>query len=145
MFELVKFKKEHFLPLRAQSASVANLDEWIKNGRADDMEKETWNYTGLLNGEVAVVGGFAHYWAGRAHAWMIPNESFARNFIPVFRGIQQALNQQPYRRVEIAIPIGCQNWHRRALLWGFKLECALAKHYLPSGEDCSLYALVREA
>lgn len=142
MFELVKFKKEHFYPLRKQTESK-NIALWLSNGRAKAMEREKCNFTGLWNGDVAVCGGVAHYWEHRGHAWMIPNESYRGNFLPIFRGIKRFLVSQPYRRIEIAIPVGCNNWHKRALLWGFKLECALAQSYLPSGEDCSLYALVK--
>lgn len=142
MFDLVPFKKEHLEPLAKQSIN-SYLPEWVRDGHADKVEK-TLAFTGFVNGEVMVCGGIAHLWAGRGELWSIFSETSKINFLPTFRGIQKFLDNVPYARIETAIPCDFAIGHRRARLLGFELECERARHYLPNGNDCSLYARIKQ-
>lgn len=142
MFERIPFKKEHLEPLMLQKIN-AYLPEWVRNGHALDMEK-TYAFTGIVKGEIMICGGITEVWAGRGHLWSIFSDRAGANFLPVFRGIKRFLEEAPFARVEMSVPCDFFLGKRRAELLGFNLECARAKHYLPNGQDCSLYARIKQ-
>lgn len=142
MFDLVPFKKEHLEPLAKQQIN-SYLPEWVRTGHAASMEK-TFAFTGFVSGEIMVCGGITHLWTGRGELWSIFSETCKTNFLPTFRGIQKFLDNVPYVRVETAIPCDFSVGHRRARLLGFELECPRARHYLPNGNDCSLYVRIKQ-
>jgi hypothetical protein len=142
MFELVPFKQGHLEPLMLQKIN-SYLPEWVRSGRALEMEKSL-AFTGTVEGEIMVCGGIVHLWEGRGQLLSIFSEACGRNFLPTFRGIQKFLDNSPYRRIEISVPCEFELGHRRARMLGFELECERARLYLPNGKDCALYARVKE-
>lgn len=142
MFDLVPFKKEHLEPLMLQKMN-AYLPGWVKSGQAAAMEG-TYAFTGLLKGDVAACGGVVPLWEGRGQLWSIYSEAIKTNFLPIFRGMQKFLDSAPFARIEMAVPCEFELGHRRAKMLGFELECPRARHYLANGEDCSLYARIRQ-
>lgn len=143
MFDLIAYKKEHVLPLVEQDIN-ASIRALYKGGLAKTLESFT-SVTGTYKGVPMVCGGVFKLWEGRACVWTVFNEQSKTCFVPVFRGIKTFLSLQlnEYRRLEITVPVDFEVGHRRALLLGFKQECALAKSFLPDGTDCSLYSMVR--
>lgn len=140
MFETVNLTKEHLLSLSEEPSNKFIFD-WMASGHADEMIKT--GVAGILNGQVMVCGGAIEQWNGRAFVWSIFSTKCKTCFLPVYRGIKRFFDTQPYTRLEFAVPINNPYGHRRALMLGFKLETPLAEKYLPNGEDCALYALVR--
>lgn len=144
MSELVKFKAAHLRPLLEQPVN-AGLRDWFLSGVADQLEV-TESASFVYKDEVMVCGGITKYWEGRGQLWTVFNENAKFNFVPTFRAIKHWLNYQienQYKRIELSVNCDFEIGRRRAELLGFKLECATAKNYLPSGGDCSLYSLVR--
>lgn len=143
MFEHVPFRASHIVPLLKQPSNAKHWARFIDGGLADALEREGIARTGIVNGEVMFCGGITKYWEGRGITWIIFNEESKACFVPVFRGIRKWLQEQPYRRIELTTPVDNEQFHRRARMWGFKLEAPKMEKFLPSGEDCALYALVR--
>jgi len=143
-FQLIPYRSEHVMPLIEQSMNSDIRDSYV-GGLAQMLEK-CGGVTGLVNGVPMVCGGVVTLWEGRGCVWTVFNEDSRRCFVPVFRGIRKFLQEQlkNYRRLEIAVPLSFEIGHRRAKMLGFKVECHLARKYLPNGEDCVLYAMVRE-
>lgn len=140
IFEIVPLTREHLLSLADQKPN-SFIHDWMESGHADEMIPR--GFAGVMNGHVMICGGVIELWKHRAQVWSIFNQNSKTCFLPVFRGIKKFLQAQPYRRLEFSVPVNLPIAHRRALLLGFKLECALAEKYLPNGEDCAIYALVR--
>ncbi len=132
MFEFIPMTREHVLSLMPDFS-------WD----LDQLVKAPYSRTGIYNGKIMVCGGVVELWANRAYAWTIFNEGTKAEFVPTFRAIRRFLKEQPFKRVEMAIPVGLVNAQRRAKMLGFKLECPYAESFLPGGQDCALYALVR--
>jgi hypothetical protein len=140
MFELIKFKMEHILPLLNQPINK-------KAGFTKEMAEtaQTYeSYTALVNGEPYWCGGIVKCWEGRGQVWSVFSEKSKYNFLPLFRGLKRSIDKLSYNRLELAIPCDFEIGKRRAQLFGFKLECEKAKKYLPNGVDCALYAWVRK-
>lgn len=142
MFNLVPFKKEHLAPMLGQRIN-SFLINWMDSGHAQVMENCEGSFSGIVNGEVAIVGGTVIHWAGRGYLWAVFNQNFKQNFVPVFRGIKKYLDDHPCARLEMAVPIYCFEGHRRAELLGFKVECEKAEKYLSNGADATLYARIK--
>lgn len=140
MFEIVPLKKEHLLAIADQPANNF-IYKWIENGHADEMTKT--GFAGIMNNEVMICGGTIELWSNRAQVWSVFSDRSKNCFLPIFRGVRRFLYSQPFRRLEFSVPVNLDLAHRRAKLLGFKMECALAEKYLPNGDDCALYALVR--
>lgn len=148
-FKLIPYKKEHILPLMSQRMNASIRDSYV-GGLAEVLESYQGpsgsSTTGILHGKTMVCGGVIRIWEGRGCVWTVFNEESRDCFVPVFRGIRKFLAEQMkiYRRLEMAVPVSFEIGHRRAKLLGFKVECHLARKFLPDGEDCVLYALVRD-
>lgn len=143
MSEIVKLKREHLIPLLDQKENLGVKECLL--GQIDNLEIQN-NFALIINEKAAVCGGVLMYWEGRGQLWSVFNEDFKSNFVPVFRGMKAYMKEElkRFRRIEVSIPLSCPNWKRRVEMLGFTLECAVAKKYLPDGNDCSLYSMVRE-
>jgi len=143
-FQLIQYKAEHVLPLVEQPMNSDIRDSYI-GGLAQLLETHP-SMTGIMNGRPMVCGGVIKMWEGRGCVWTVFNEESRTCFVPVFRGIRKFLAQQmeEYNRLEMAVPVSFEIGHRRAKMLGFKVECHLARKFLPSGEDCVLYSMVRD-
>lgn len=143
VMNLVPYKKEHALQLAAQPMN-AEARASYEGGLAELLEKHS-SMTVMVNDMPMVCGGVIEMWKGRGYLWTMFNEQSKRCFVPTFRGIQKFLDIQleKYPRLEVAIPVSFKLGQRRAELLGFKMECPLAKKFLPNGEDCVLYSMVR--
>ena len=145
MFETVKFKADHLLPLLNEQLNK-DLQYWFTSGMVYDLEK-TESVSFINKGEVMVCGGITDYWKGRGQVWSIFSERSKKCFVPTYRAIQKWLKYEietNYKRIELSVDLGFEIGKRRAEMLGFQLECPLARKYLPGGEDCSLYAMVRK-
>lgn len=145
MFEITKLKLGDLERL-SEEPSNSFVQEWIKTGAAQQWVDSPECYSGSVHGELAMSWGLTKYWTGRAHIWTIFSERSARYFVSVFRGCHVWLRSTQYNRIEMDVPLDqwfSETAHRRALLWGFKLECPRAKAYRPNGSDSALYAWTR--
>ena len=143
-FKLTEYRREHLIPLMDQASNIANKKVYVEDGLAAFLETQH-GYTGLIDGKPMVCGGVLKLWEGRGYVWTVFNEEAKHCFVPIFRGISRVLKTEllRYRRLEMAVPANFEVGHRRAKLLGFKVECALAEQYLPGGEDCVLYSMLR--
>lgn len=148
MFEVVKLQMED-LRILADQKSNAHVADWLASGKAKAWVESPEAFSGFVHGQLMISVGMTKYWEGRAHIWSIFSEQAEHHFISVFRGMQKFMeSQQPYRRVEMDVPLGMTYTplaQRRAILLGFKLECAYAKNYRPNGGDSALYSWTRGA
>lgn len=142
----VPFNKSHIWPLLHQPIN-ADIRAGYEGGLAALLEKQEHSATILRDdGSAMVCGGVIKMWEGRGCVWTVFNEEAKSCFVPVFRGMRAFLRSQMvnYRRLELAVPVGFTIGHRRARLLGFTEECHLARSFLPNGEDCALYSMIRE-
>lgn len=142
MYKLVPFKKEHVLPLSKETIN-SYLPNWYTSGQAEEME-QTHAFTAMKGDEIMGCGGITKLWTGRGHLWCILSEKTRKDFVGTFRLIQKFIKEQPFKRVEMSVPYGFSQGHRRAIMLGFKVECERAEKYLPNGDDCTLYAKIKE-
>lgn len=142
MFEKVPFKAEHLMELLKEPTNDGIRADFTLEGAKTLENHET--FTGMLDGRPVICGGTVPFWKGRAYAWTVFSGSTKSNFLPVFRAIKQHLNSLPYTRIEMCVPFNFKEGHRRATALGFSVECSCAKKFLPSGEDATLYVMVRK-
>ena len=145
MFELEPFKVEHLIHWMKQPQNYF-LRDWFERGIPQRLENGKTHFSGRVQGEVMVCGGFSEYWRGRCELWTVFNENSKQNFLPVYRGVKRWLNAIPCRRIEMSIPLNSPCLKvaiRRAELLGFQLEAAKMLKYFPDGEDACLYAYVK--
>lgn len=144
MFEIVPYKLEHLIPLLDQKENVG-IRETFLSGTGTQLEIGE-SATLIVNGKVACCGGVIPYWEGRVQGWIVFSDEFKTNFIPVFRGVKAFLKEKlkTHRRIEASATLDFPSARRKIELFGFKLECELAKGFLPDGRDCALYSMVRE-
>lgn len=141
----VPFQRYHILPLLQQSIN-ADIKEGYEQNLASLLEKGGMGASILRDdGSAMVCGGVIKMWEGRGCVWTVFNEEAKSCFVPVFRSMRRFLQSQManFNRLELAVPIGFTIGHRRAKLLGFTEECHLARKFLPNGEDCVLYAMIR--
>lgn len=143
MFEHVPFKREHIVPLLDQPMNLGLRSHFLDSGLADTMEKTGVARTGLVDGIPMFCGGITDYWKDRGIVWIVFSEESKHHFVSCFRGIRKWLRELPHQRVELTTRIQGLD-HRRALQWGFTLEAPRMRKFLPNGEDCALYAIVKE-
>ncbi len=144
MFKVVPFKAAHLEAIKDQKIN-AGLSEFCAKGEAIPLEN-TNSISILRDDEVMACGGITDYWHGRGICWTSFSEHSKRCFVTVFRLIDRWLKEQlktKYHRIELSIDYDSQNGRRRAEMLGFRLECELARKFLPNEKDCSLYSLVR--
>lgn len=145
MSNIVPLKKEHLKSLLAQPMNEKDRrlfdDEFIQG-----LEDTGAFITMVYDGKVMACGGITPYWTGRGEVWTMFSEESKKYFVPTFRMIKWWLHQQlksNYRRIELSVFPEDERARRRAEMLGFKCETERAKKYLPTGEDCSIYAMVR--
>lgn len=147
MFELRKLTVDH-LKAMAEEPQNEHIGGWFKSGTAQAWAQVPNAFSGFVRDQLVISGGFTKYWEGRAHVWTVFSSQAEGCFISVFRGMQRVLEQSPYRRIEIDVPLGTKFTEiaqRRAIMLGFELECVRAKQYRPSGLDAALYAWTRRS
>lgn len=144
MFKFVPYKREHVIPFLDQPSNIGIKDIFLKDNAT---QFENYNsVTGTFNDVPVFCGGILKVWEKRGFIWTVFNEDCKKNFVPVFRGIKKYLTEQQeiYHRIEVAIPVDFEIGRRRAEMLGFKIECPLARKFFSDGQDCALYAMVRD-
>lgn len=145
MSSIIAFRAEHLKHLLSQELNKHERGLFTEDFILS-METNHQYITLIYKDKIMACGGITPYWPGRGEVWTIFSEESKYNFVATFRMIRWWLHQQlklNYRRVELSIPPDNLNARRRSELLGFKLEVERARKYLPTGEDCSLYSLVR--
>jgi hypothetical protein len=145
MSELVPFRRWHLLKLLEEPMNKS-MAPHFSHSDIERMEK-IGSVSFIYKGELMVSGGISPYWAGRGQLWAMFSEKSKHHFVPTYRVIRRWLKEEigtRYQRIELSV--GCQFLvgKRRAEMLGFHLEVERARRYLPSGEDCALYSMVRE-
>ncbi len=146
MFEIVPYKQEHLIALLSDPMNE-RLKPFFLTGVKMAARLEGSNAVTIIHeGRVIACGGITEIWMGRGHIWSMFSERSKECFVGTFRAIKRWLAEQiakNYQRIEMSVPCEFANGKRRAELLGFSLECAVAKKYLPDGEDCAVYSMVR--
>lgn len=142
MFDVIKFEAEHIKEMVKEPMN-AHLSDWYESGRAKFLQENTEGFSVVINEVPVLCGGIVPLWVGRGYLWTVLSDKIKNHSITVYRGLKKALLEQPYRRIEMDVPVDFELAHRRARFLGFTLECARAKGYLPDGSDRALYAWVR--
>jgi len=141
MFKVVPLKKEHIDYLLAQKLNLPVKDSFTQSMK-DGLEK-TKSETIMCDDIPMFCGGVIQIWPGRGQIWCLFNEESKPCFLPVFRRIKKFLDNCDFDRMELSVPIGLEVGVRRARMLGFKVECDLARKFLPGGIDCTLFSRVR--
>lgn len=139
---VVPYKHEHIEVFIDQKINAPAREYFLK-GDGRDLEKRANAVTVMLDGVPQVCGAVDKIWENRGLVWCLFNERSKQNFIPVFRAMKGVLDTSDFERIEIAIQVPNKVACRRAEMLGFKLECANARKYLPSGEDCAIYVRIK--
>lgn len=136
----IKFKAEHLAAIQVQDAQ-SYATPYMTPEHATALES-TLAFTYVSGGIVLAVGGLCEMWPGRATMWSYIDRRAARHFIGVHRTALWMLENCPFRRVEADVTADFEAGHRWLKMLGFVLEAPRLRAYLPSGEDCALYARV---
>lgn len=145
MFDIRPFETEHLLSLIHEPANK-EYETWFKSGLAFELEK-TDAVSFFVKDRLQLCGGIRPYWPGRGQIWIVFSEHIKHSFVPSFRAINKWLTYQlknNYKRIELSVDHSFPLGRRRAELLGFKLDVEIADQFLPSGEACSLYSMVRQ-
>jgi hypothetical protein len=145
MFEVRKLKLEDLEQLSKEPLN-RHVKQWFERGTAQAWAQQPETVSAFVHNELMACAGFTEFWTGRAYLWALFSSKAEHHFVTVFRGVKRFLNNSPYRRIEMDVPLGDEftyRAHRRAMLLGFTLECARAKGYRPNGGDSALYAFVK--
>ena len=143
MFEVIPFKSWHVKEMIEEPMN-ASLKSMFESGYADLLENQTKAFTGMADGRVMICAGVYDLWRGRGYLWCVLSEHIKAHSISVYRGARRWLKEQPYRRIEMDVPIDMEIAHKRAEFLGFRLETLRAEKYLPDGSDASIYVFIRE-
>lgn len=95
-------------------------------------------------GRVIAVGGIIEEWAGRGRAWAILDQQSRQYFLSIHKKVKKFLKDSGINRIEADVDCDFEQGHRWVELLGFKLECESRSGFGPAGNDCSLYALMKE-
>lgn len=144
MFKVVPMEMEHLTHILSLPENAAFVP--FCNASHFPTMKLNGAIAGILNGKVVCVGGINKIWHGRGAVWALMDSSCGCNFVSIFRTIKKWLEKQleTYHRIELSNTFGFRNGDRRAKMLGFSFE-GLASKYLPTGEDCTIWVLLREA
>ncbi|MEO8837537.1 MAG: hypothetical protein ABI351_02365 [Herbaspirillum sp.] len=143
MYSIVPYEHAHILDMIDQPIN-SGVRDFFLNGEGKNIERTGSFFTGIVDGIPLVCGGAAQIWENRGHCWCVFNQRSKYHFLTVMRMMREFLAQCPFKRIEVSIPVGHAVFARRTELLGFRLECAFAEAYLPNGDDCAVYVMVRE-
>jgi len=118
----------------------------ISMSDAERIASLPWSYSIYSEDEDRLigVGGVTPRWQGRAEAWAILAPR-VRKFIPhITRVVNAVLNDCEINRIEIAVRCDFPEGHEWASALGFKAEAECLAAYDSEGNDCSMYARVKE-
>ena len=143
MFRMIPFREEHLLGFCDQSSHKGVVRAWVDSGQAKSLEGPT-SFSADWDGKILACGGIVKYWEGRGLIWVVFNEESKTSFVPLFRGIKRWLDEQPFTRIELSVPIDFPLGQRRAEMLGFELETPRARKYHVDGKDSVIYVLIKE-
>lgn len=119
--------------------------ERVTMEHAEQMAAQPNLYTFVSKeGRILAIGGVLDCWPGRAEGWAI----FAprvRAFVPeITARAKEILSQIDINRIEVAVRCDFPEGHDWASELGFKAEAECLEAYDAEGNDCSLYAIVKQ-
>lgn len=142
--EVVKLKAEHFEQLLAQDWN-ASMRPYFTPQAIKTLENNQYSYSVIAaSGRVLFCGGLSLYWQNRGEVWAVFDPKCRKEFLAIHRATVRFLDSLPVRRIEASAKVGFEAGERWLKTLGFKMEAPIMKAYTPSGEDCALYALVKE-
>ena len=138
-----KLKAEHLFTLFEEDSAKPFARHYTPE-HARNLEQNNLCYTAFMDGKIVACGGAVEYWKDRGEAWIIFGKTYAGNFILLQRAAKKFIEMCPLRRLESSILLHYEEGHRWIKSLGFELETPLARAYTQDGEDCALYARVRD-
>lgn len=139
----VPFKAEDYFTMDLQNAQAWTAG-FASLGDLRTLENE-WATTLMDDGVPLVCAGAAEYWEGRAHVWAVVSDRVnVGNFRGVHAQAKAFLDGLPFRRLEAAVECDFDAGHRWVKALGFTLEALRLRKYQVNGDDCALYARVKE-
>jgi hypothetical protein len=144
MIEVIRLKAEHFEQLLAQEWN-AEMRPYFTPEAIKRLENNVHSYSAITaSGRVVFCGGVTLYWPNRCEVWAVFDPKCKREFMAIHREVKKFLYSLNMRRIEASVRVGFESGERWVKALGFKMEAPIMKAYTPGGEDCSLYALVKE-
>lgn len=143
--EVVKLKAEHFEQLLAQEWNKA-MRPYFTPEAIQRLEQNAYSYSIITaSGRVVFCGGATVYWPNRCEVWAVFDPKCKREFMAIHSAVKKFLKNLNFRRIEASVVAGFESGERWIKSLGFTLEAPRMRAYTPMGEDCALYALVKEA
>lgn len=143
VFEVVKFEPKHLNELVEQN-EMEHMKTFFSEAQKQTLAASPFAFSGIApDGRVVVCAGVSVLWENRGAAWTVFNPHCRREFLCIHNAVRRFLESCPLRRIEAAVDYGFERGHRWIKLLGFSVETERAKAYLPSGNDATLYARVR--
>jgi hypothetical protein len=141
--EVVPFKGEYLRRMALKQTSRYNLS-LITEEAFEQLEKNEFNYTFLMDGRPVFCGGIVTFWPGRGEVWAFLDEVCRSEFILIHKMVVRYLKVFPHKRLEATVEKEFEPGHRWMRLLGFNVEAPLLRAYYPQGTDGVLYAKVRD-
>lgn len=147
MMYLVPYSGAHFAALGSLQAAQSDWTRTITPAVARGLETP-YSMTAMHNGVPVACGGILPIWDHRGYVWSFFSDRMtARLFYRAHTLTKRAIDSAPFKRIEAAVEVDFEAGHRWIKALGFICETptTVARHYLPNGADCLLYARIKEA
>lgn len=136
------FNGDHVRWLKSQPGH-AHLIQFMGDAEIEKLSTSSYAWT-LFDGEtVMACVGVAEYWRGRGEVWCLFHKDARKKFVQIHGIVKRLVKHCHVKRLEAAVDTSMDSFGARwANALGFVMEARRLKAYLPTGQDCSLYARV---
>lgn len=136
-------KPEHLRNMK-KNRMVSWIDPGLTDGKCEQIANNPYSNTILDDeGNVLMVGGVIEHWSSRAEVWAIFSEGSFQYIRPLTSIIRTFVHSLPHKRVEAVAVKKFKAAHRFLENLGFDKEVETLRGYYPTGEDVSMYSIVR--
>ena len=141
---IVPFEPSHFESLKG---NLQDAQAWLRLD-GDYGEKLLMfgkAFTGIdtKTGDVVGCAGFMTLWENRAKVWAVLSRKAGRHFPAIHKAVMREMEAYPARRIEAEVTSAFPEGHRWVKMLGFSHEGTM-RAYTPGGNDCDLYAIIKE-
>jgi hypothetical protein len=141
---VMPMKPEHLLQMK-KNRMVSWIDPGLTESKANSISESPYSNT-ILNeaGEVLMVGGVIEHWRCRAEVWAIFAENSYRYIPHMTKVIRSFIHSLPHKRIEATAVKKFKAAHRFLKNLGFDKEVETLRGWYPTGEDVSMYVIIRD-
>lgn len=136
------FKTEDAFTL-LEDPRLAHVRAYMTEERMAHLETNNLSFSLKRDGKLLCIAGIAPLWPNVGEGWAIFAKDVKENFLEIHKIVKKFIKESDFNRVQMTVKFGFYEGHRWARLLGFELECPRMKHYLPTGEDVSMYVVIK--